>query len=173
MGGVSRKEIGSDTNLFPRDRDWALANLDGLKMVVTRVPWPQYVGFDSTFPAPSALPGAAGYWIDGSFSDSGLGGLGGGGPGTHEESPGRGHRGGGAPSASVPTTTPVGFEITRGLKNREEIGWWTSPGSSTSCRPNPWKSYATDEKELAVFHRLPEDRLLVDHLSQVGVRGGP
>jgi hypothetical protein len=35
----------------PRDRDWALAHLDGVKMVVTLHPWPHYVGFDFDYPS--------------------------------------------------------------------------------------------------------------------------
>jgi hypothetical protein len=34
----------------PRDRDWALTRLDGFKMVVARIPWPEYVGFDDEIP---------------------------------------------------------------------------------------------------------------------------
>jgi hypothetical protein len=35
----------------PRDRDWALATLDGVKMWVSQVPWPHYVGFAHDYPS--------------------------------------------------------------------------------------------------------------------------
>jgi hypothetical protein len=35
----------------PRDRDWALARLDGTIALLTRVPWPHYVGFSHDYPA--------------------------------------------------------------------------------------------------------------------------
>lgn len=46
-----------DVTLFqpvPRDRDWALARLDGLIQTVASVPYPQYVGFSADFPDPLA-----------------------------------------------------------------------------------------------------------------------
>jgi hypothetical protein len=39
----------------PRDRDWALAHMDGLKMWFSRVPWPERVGFDFGYPSPFRL----------------------------------------------------------------------------------------------------------------------
>ena len=35
----------------PRDRDWALTKLDGVKMWVSKIPWPHYVGFDYEYPS--------------------------------------------------------------------------------------------------------------------------
>lgn len=46
-----------DVTLFqpvPRDRDWALARLDGLIQTVASLPYPQYVGFSRDFPDPFA-----------------------------------------------------------------------------------------------------------------------
>ncbi len=39
----------------PRDRDWALARLDGLIQTIASVPYPQYVGFGYDYPSAFAL----------------------------------------------------------------------------------------------------------------------
>ncbi len=43
-----------DVNLFrpiPRDRDWALARLDGAFTTFSQIPWPQYMGFANEVPS--------------------------------------------------------------------------------------------------------------------------
>ena len=39
----------------PRDRDWALARLDGLIQTIASFPFPQYVGFDYDYPSAFAI----------------------------------------------------------------------------------------------------------------------
>ncbi|MDT8368370.1 MAG: hypothetical protein RQ745_04145 [Longimicrobiales bacterium] len=49
---------GREVTLFqpvPRDRDWALARLDGVIQTVASIPWPYYVGFDHDYPDPVSI----------------------------------------------------------------------------------------------------------------------
>lgn len=53
--GFTEEVAGRETLVFspvPRDRDWALARIDGLLGLVAPLPWPQYVGFDEGYPSP-------------------------------------------------------------------------------------------------------------------------
>jgi hypothetical protein len=53
--GFTEEIAGRETLVFspvPRDRDWALARIDGLLGLVAPLPWPQYVGFGPEFPSP-------------------------------------------------------------------------------------------------------------------------
>lgn len=53
--GFAADVAGRDGLLFspvPRDRDWALARIDGLVGFFAPIPWPQYVGFGPEYPSP-------------------------------------------------------------------------------------------------------------------------
>jgi hypothetical protein len=53
--GFTEEVAGRETLVFrpvPRDRDWALARIDGLLGLVAPLPWPQYVGFGPDYPSP-------------------------------------------------------------------------------------------------------------------------
>ncbi len=156
---------------IPRDRDWAFANMDGLKMWVTRVPWPQRIGFDFDYPSAFRLAWsgrvldrlllaelvwedweAAARELMGDLPDPVL-----------EEAVRR------LPDSHFEL---VGPGVLRSLKNRRDTllefarefylfnaGWV--------------EIHATDEREIAVVERLPDDsvRVSVFHRSDDGEGG--
>jgi len=52
-----RRRIGDSTvwRAIPRDRDWAFARIDGMTAIVSRLVFPNYVGFSNQVPSPRRL----------------------------------------------------------------------------------------------------------------------
>lgn len=152
----------------PRDRDWALTKLDGVKMWVSKIPWPHYVGFDHEFPSAFRLTWSGRVldrrvlpdldwedWVP--VAEELVQSL----PDTIIEEA--------VLRLPPPHFQVVGPEITASLKNRRDHllelarDFYLLQAEAVDIR-------ATDEDELAVLERLPGDGLRVT-IFQIGPEG--
>jgi hypothetical protein len=152
----------------PRDRDWALTRLDGFKMVVSQTPWPHYVGFGYEYPSAFRLTWSGRVldrrilpklvWEDwervaqelmDSLPDPVI-----------EEAVLR---------LPPPHFDAVGLQMTRALKNRRDK-LMEFAREFYLLQAEAVDVHATDEDELVVFDRLPDNKLRVT-IFQLGPGG--
>ncbi len=163
-----REGEGTRYEPVPRDRDWALTKLDGFKMEVSKPVWPHYVGFDHEYPSAFRLTwngrvldrlilpdlvwedweGVARELME-SFPDPVI-----------EEA---------VLKLPPPHFEAVGLEITGALKNRRDK-LMEYAREYYLLQAEAVDIHATDEEELVVFDRLPNNELRVT-VYQAGPEG--